>query len=133
MVRSTLARMAAATLCAAALATMQATPANAAGRVDKKISMTFSHTLETSTWTQKYGTTSLTITKCRMDYGAPFYATLMRSVVGPDVKMEGHDMTCRNGLRAFYSVPVNGTFYFRFTRAEDSRWVDANATISYPR
>ena len=132
MPRNSFARAAATVLCTAALAAMQSSPASAAGRVDKKVSMYFTHTKETTAWTQKHGSTSIKLTWCR-DSGVPFHAMLMRSVGGPDIKIESHDMNCVAGARVFYSAPADGNYYFRFTKFEDGRWVVANATISYSR
>ncbi|MET7429821.1 MULTISPECIES: hypothetical protein [Streptomyces] len=130
MLPSAMSRLAAVVLCAASLTAAQASPASAAGRVDKKISFSFLREMETSTWNQKRGSTSFTLTRCRSQQ--TFYAELRRSVFGPDIKLEGHTLKCVKGKRAFFTAPDPGTYYFYLNKLHDGELVEGNATIGYP-
>ncbi|KIF01196.1 hypothetical protein PL81_36895 [Streptomyces sp. RSD-27] len=130
MLRSTMGRVVAAVVCAASLAAVQTGSASAAGRTDKKISFSFQREMETSAWKQKRGSTSFTVTWCRERES--FYVELRRSVVGPDIKLEGYTLTCERGKRAFFTAHDDGTYYFYLNKLHDHEWVEGNATIGYP-
>ncbi|MGW5421629.1 hypothetical protein [Streptomyces sp. NPDC003943] len=130
MLRSTMGRVVAAVLCTASLVVVQTGPAGAAGRTDKKISFSFQREMETTTWKQKRGSTSFTVTWCRER--ETFYVELRRSVIGSDIKLEGHTLTCERGKRAFFTAHDDGTYYFYLNKLHDYEWVKGNATIGYP-
>ncbi|MFJ3363536.1 hypothetical protein [Streptomyces anthocyanicus] len=120
-------RAAAAALCATALTLGQAHPAAAA---EKKVSFAFKYRMDTQTWTQKRGKVSVLFTWC--DNQRSFHALLVRQKIGKDTGMEGHTLNCIKGKRAYYDAPMDGTYYFTFTKADDGKYVEGNATIGYP-
>ncbi|SEN23387.1 hypothetical protein [Nonomuraea pusilla] len=122
------ARLGAAAVCAASVVLLQTPPAEAAVR---PVSFSFSYRLESRTWTQKAGWTTLAITKCNVWTGK-FHAMLVRSTWKGDTRMTGETLTCAKGQRAEFHAPVDGTYYFVFTKLDDGRSYIGNAAIVYP-
>ncbi|YCK35285.1 hypothetical protein ACNF49_14725 [Actinomadura sp. ATCC 39365] len=46
--------------------------------------------------------------------------------------MDGRTLTCAKGQRTTFNVPMDGTYYFVFTKLDDDRYYTGSATITYP-
>lgn len=96
----------------------------------RNVAFSFKYRLTTKSWQQRAGTTSLTIRHCPAN--GPFHVELKRSRWGTDSRVDGRTIRCAPGVRATFTAPVRGTYYFVFTKVDDGRYYSGTATIAYP-
>lgn len=96
----------------------------------RDVTFSFQYRLTTRSWNQRAGTVTLTLRSCS-PFGT-FHVELKRDRWGTDVRVGGATIKCAPGRRVSFTAPVNGTYYFVFTKVDDNRHITGKATIAYP-
>lgn len=120
-------RLCGALLAAGLLTTAQAGTAVAAA---KPVPFSFKYRLESQTWQQGAGKTTLRIMNCNKS--EKFHAELFRSRVGRDASAGGATLKCAKGQEFTYKAPVEGTYYFVFTKLDDGKVLKGDAIFLFP-
>jgi hypothetical protein len=95
----------------------------------KPVSFSFKYRLETQTWQQGAGKTTLRIQECNKP--EKFHAELVRSRVGRDAPVQGATLRCAKGQEFTYKAPVDVTYYVVFTKLDDGRSLAGKAVFLF--